>query len=167
MPSPREIVVNTGPLLALIAGVGDLSFLTKLYHRVAVPCEVANEIRVGGKTGFGLTEFQNATFLEIASHPVTLLPVLQNTLDLGEASVIQTALDQRIPTVCIDEPAGRRIARLHGLLLTGSLGIIVKATLAGEPFDVPAIIQRMQQHGIWISDRTKQDALMSLNRGTS
>ncbi len=40
MPEIKEIVINTGPLLALIAALGDLSFLKSLYKRVLVPLEV-------------------------------------------------------------------------------------------------------------------------------
>jgi predicted nucleic acid-binding protein len=36
--------------------------------------------------------------------------MLLNSLDAGEASVIQLALNERIRTVCIDESAGRRLA---------------------------------------------------------
>ena len=40
MPETEKLVINTGPLLALIAGVGDLSLLKLLYKRVLVPFEV-------------------------------------------------------------------------------------------------------------------------------
>ena len=40
MPETEELVINTGPLLALIAGVGDLSLLELLYKRVLVPLRV-------------------------------------------------------------------------------------------------------------------------------
>jgi predicted nucleic acid-binding protein len=36
------IVINTGPILALIAATGDLSLLPKLYSRVIVPREVCD-----------------------------------------------------------------------------------------------------------------------------
>jgi len=42
MPETEKLVINTGPLLALIAGVGDLSLLKLLYKRVLVPFEVEN-----------------------------------------------------------------------------------------------------------------------------
>ena len=44
MPSPERIVINTSPLLALIAGLEDLSFLETLYQEVLVPYEVDQEI---------------------------------------------------------------------------------------------------------------------------
>jgi len=75
-------------------------------------------------SGFGVGEFERSHFIEKGSHALTVAPFLRNVLDLGEASVIQFALDENIDTVCIDEALGRRIARLNGLKLTGSTGIL-------------------------------------------
>ena len=54
MPKTKELVINTGPLLALIAGVGDLLLLELLYKRVLVSFEVCQEIKAGGASGFGV-----------------------------------------------------------------------------------------------------------------
>jgi len=54
--------------------------------------------------------------------------------------------------VCIDELVGRRIARLYGLELTGSIGILVRARLEGQTFSMRGAIDRMQEHGIRLSD---------------
>jgi predicted nucleic acid-binding protein len=75
--------------------------------------------------------------LEIKTNLVILQPYLRNSLDLGEASVIQTALQESVHLVCIDEMVGRRIARLSGLNLTGSIGILLKAKSMGYPLSVP------------------------------
>lgn len=84
---------------------------------------------------------------------------LLHELDPGEASVIHTAITNRIPTVAIDEKAGRRIARLHGLQVTGSLGILIKAKEHGIIDSLSDCITRMQTHGIWISPPLIQQAL--------
>lgn len=101
MPETEDIVINTGPLLALIAGIGDLSLLERLYKRVLVPFEVCQEIEAGGFSGFGMREFRITSFLEKRSNLIEITPFLRNALDLGEASVIQLALDENIQTVCI------------------------------------------------------------------
>jgi predicted nucleic acid-binding protein len=44
MPDTEELVINTGPLIALIADIGDLSLLELLYKRVLVSFEVCQEI---------------------------------------------------------------------------------------------------------------------------
>lgn len=80
-------------------------------------------------------------------------PYLINSLDRGEASVIQAALDLGIDTVCIDEAVGRRIARLNGLNLTGSLGILIRAKRELGNISITEAIGSMRRNGIWISDR--------------
>ena len=62
MPETKELVINTGPLLALIAGIGDLSLLELLYKRVLVPFEVCQEIEAGGSSDFGVSEFRRSSF---------------------------------------------------------------------------------------------------------
>jgi predicted nucleic acid-binding protein len=149
--APKSIVINTGPLLALIAAWGTLQPLQPLYRRVLVPQEVGAEIRRGGEAGFGIAEFKDAGFLEHQPAPLSIAPFLRNSLDPGEAAVIQLALNEGIDTVCIDETAGRRIARLHELKLTGSVGILVRAKQSGQIFSMREAIARMQTQGIRLS----------------
>lgn len=155
----KRIVINTSPTLALIAALGDLKILRELYAEVWVPQEVCKEIAAGGPTGFGLPEFSEATWLEKPSQQVTPNPMLANSLDLGEAAVIQLALNQSIPTVCIDEAVGRRIARLSGLQLTGSIGILLRAKREGHPIIIKDSIQRMLDQGIRLSQKVIDVAL--------
>ena len=85
--------------------------------------------------------------------------LLQNSLDSGEAAVIQLALQQGIYLVAIDENVGRRFARLSGLTLTGSLSILLKAQKQGYPILMTEAIRRMRQRGIWLSDKVVDFAL--------
>ena len=81
MPEKETIVINTGPLIALIAGYGDLSLLQKIYKRVLVPFEVCQEIKAGGTNAFGLKEFVQSDFMEKQSAPLEILQFLKNSLD--------------------------------------------------------------------------------------
>ena len=88
---------------------------------------------------------------------------LRNALDLGEASVIQLALDENIHTVCIDESMGRRIARLNGLKLTGSVGVLIRAKKDGFGFSMSEAINRTQSQGIYLSQKVVDFALKQVN----
>lgn len=158
MPGPRDLVINTGPLLALTAA-GHLDVLRPLFHRVVVPSEVCREITAGGRTQFARAEFAAADWLEQRTAPTPLPPFLRTVLDPGEASVIALALTESIETVCIDETLGRRIARLHELAVTGSLGILIQAKQHGLPVSVRSSIGRMRQHGIWLSPTLEAECL--------
>ncbi|MEH1866036.1 MAG: DUF3368 domain-containing protein [Nostoc sp.] len=151
MPNTEIIVINTAPLISLVAALGDLDVL-QLYTQVLVPFEVCQELLAGGASGFAVTEFEAATWLQKWQTPLNISPLLLNSLDLGEASVIQLALNESIKTVCIDETVGRRIARLSGLTLTGSIGILLRAKKEGYPMLMRQAIERMLNRGIRLSE---------------
>lgn len=153
MPDHPALVINTGPLIALVAAVGDLTTLQHLYRRVVVPHEVCLEILAAGDDGFAAPQFSAATWLERLESPRQINQYLLNSLDKGEASVIQAALDLGIDTVCIDEAVGRRIARLNGLKLTGSLGVLIRAKRELGGISITDAIESMRRKGIWISDQ--------------
>ncbi len=165
MPDTKEIVINTGPIIALVAGFGDLNILQRMYQRVLVPYEVHQEIQVGGPHQFGVKEFKDASWLEKWPEALYIAPLLLNTLDSGEASVIQLALNEKIRTVCIDESRGRRIARLSGLSLTGSIGILLRAKREGHIYSIRNMLERMLEKGVWLSQKVVDFALRQAGEG--
>ena len=151
MPDLKDIVINTGPLLAIIAAQGSLSILQDLYRQVFIPYEVKKELTGYGTSRFGVREFKEARYLVVNSRPLSMPPILQNTLDSGEASVIRLALIKKIDTVCIDETTGRRIARLYNLKVTGSLGILLRAKNEGYPISLKYAIEQMRKKDIYLT----------------
>ncbi|MGB0561215.1 MAG: DUF3368 domain-containing protein [Spirulinaceae cyanobacterium] len=156
----KTIVTNTSPLIAIVAATGDLALLKKLNLQTIVPYEVAQEIFSGGRDRLGTQAFNRATWLNVQPQLLNIAPYLLNTLDRGEASVIQTALNLQIETVCIDEKVGRRVARLSQLQLTGSIGLLLKAKQSGQLESMAEAIRRMQQSGIRLSQKVIDFALM-------
>jgi predicted nucleic acid-binding protein len=69
------------------------------------------------------------------------------------------ALNRNIQTVCIDEAVGRRVARLSGLSLTGSIGILLRAKQKGYPVNIQQAIERMLNRGIRLSESVINFAL--------
>lgn len=151
------VVINTGPLLALIAAIGDLELLRTLYARVVVPFEVAHELKASPHNRFGSDVVERTSWLVTTQQPTAIQVLLRQSLDPGEAAVIQLAMDEQVPLVCIDELAGRRVARLSGLKVTGSLGVLLRALSEGLEVDVSAAMRRMKSHGIWLSDRVVRE----------
>jgi predicted nucleic acid-binding protein len=155
----KKIVTNTGPIIALVAAWGNLNILKELYKQVIVSYEVSQEILAGGPDGFAVKEFQNASWMDMRDEPIDILPHLSNSLDSGEASVIQLAINEGITNVCIDEEVGRRIARLNNLKVTGSTGVLVRAINEGFIFSMADAIQNMKRQGVWLSDQVIEFAL--------
>lgn len=71
MLSAQRIVINTAPILAIVAALGDLSVF-QLYQEVLVPLEVGQEIFAGGSDGFAIAEFEAATWLNKQNEPLTI-----------------------------------------------------------------------------------------------
>ena len=155
--------MNTGPIIALIAGLNNLEILKRLYNKVIVPYEVSEEILVKSKENYDAKVFKQNKWINKRNKPVKVEPFLKNSLDKGEASVIQTATNENIKTVCIDEVAGRRIARLNNLKVTGSLGIIISAIKKGENLNIEKTIKKMRKNGVWISKELEQKAIKLVN----
>lgn len=153
MPSPDRLVINTGPLIALVAGMGDLDLLRELYREVIVPLEVADEIAALRTSQFVQPEFARAIWLTRRTAPVKLPPWLGSVLDRGEAAVIQLALEENLTTVCIDEAAGRRVAQLSGLFVTETLGILLRAKRESKVSSLRTILDRMRANGVWLGDK--------------
>ena len=100
-----------------------------------------------------------AAWCEMRSpRPSTPDPLLQR-LGAGEAAVIQTAQEEGLPLVVIDELRGRRAARLAGLRVIGSLGLLVELHHAGLLPSVDDSIRRMQAKGIHLTPHLIQTTL--------
>lgn len=159
-----DIVINTGPLIAMVAATGNLNWLPSMYGRIVIPYEVLLEIEAGGP---GNTEIVALRAIErqvlIGRQSTQIDAAMLRELDLGESSVISSALLHAIDTVAIDEKAGRRLARIHGLNVTGSIGILLKAKRHGFLPNLGECIARMRAHGIWISAELTQEVLHRAN----
>ncbi len=162
MPEPPRLVINTGPLIALVAALDDLAVLESLYREVLVPFEVCREIRVQGYQAFATRQFEEARWLTKKDRPLEIDPLLANSLDIGEAAVIQLALNEQVSTVAIDETVGRRVAKLSGLQLTGSIGILLRARREGLSFSMRAAMNRMRARGVWLSQQVVDYALRTV-----
>lgn len=154
-----DMVINTGPIIALTAATDDLSWLDVLYREIFMPREVLIELEAGGVDCAEVLAVRASQVIHCIETPIELPVLLRSQLDSGEASVIQTAASHQIPLVAIDEKLGRRVARLHGLRVTGSIGILVKASKAQLIPDLNKCFNRMHEKGVWISETLQKQAL--------
>lgn len=147
-----------------MAALGSLDLLGKIYQRVLFSDIVAQEIQQAGRLGFGVDAFdaalQSGAPFELTEHRAPIAPWLAAVLDAGEASVIALANEAKVPLVGIDELAGRRVARLNGLQVTGSLGILIKLKAAGHIAEIAPCLARMRTQGIWLSAELQAQVLL-------
>jgi predicted nucleic acid-binding protein len=139
------LVVDTGPLVALARG-GALEAIGSLPIDFVAPREVAEELERGEEGGRLSARPDWLTVLDLSA---PLEPIGALALDVGEAAVIQLALERGIETVCIDETKGRRYARSLGLAVTGTLGLLLRAKSFGAIERLEPVVRRMQASGVW------------------
>jgi predicted nucleic acid-binding protein len=158
MQNKPSLVINTSPLVALAAALDDFHVLAGVVTLV-VPGEVMAELEAGAGLDETAKLVRSAAWCAIRKPFATLPPALLGTLGSGEAGVNHTALSEGISTVVIDERKGRRLATLHGLRVTGSLGLLLALRKKGLGPTIPQAITRMQSKGIHLSDRLVSEAL--------
>jgi predicted nucleic acid-binding protein len=148
-------VINTGPLLALMRG-GVIAQLRSLPYRFISTPHVMSELASLAPDPAQL----------IAKAGVVIEPLqggldarLRKSLDDGEASVIQLALQRGVRTVCIDEKKGRRFARRRGLILTGALGLLLQLKRRKLIGAIAPVIDRMVAAGTFLSEELIGDVL--------
>jgi len=155
-------VINTSPAIHLQAVLpGGLGLLTRLVGDVIMPHEVMQELAAGIARDDTLRHAQSTPGLIIRQTTVLLAAWLKTEMYLGEPAVIQTAVDEGVGTVILDDLKARRIARRLGLAVTGTLGVLLLAKASGHLPSVSDAIQKLQQRGMWLDEKVIAAALQT------
>lgn len=157
-PDPHPVILNTGPILAL-GVIGQLDLLRRLYSKVYVPEAVAQEVLRGGPAGTGAAAFARAAWIERRAVQTVIHPLVVATLGEGEAAVVTLAMELGVRHVLIDETAGRRIAQLLGLEVSGTVGALLRAKREGHISAIRPLLDQLRVHGVWLGRRVYELAL--------
>jgi predicted nucleic acid-binding protein len=123
------VVADTGPLNYLVL-IGAVDVLQPLYTRVIVPQTVVEELKeVGAPAAVGAWIAQPPGWLDVRPDPPSD-PTLR-FLDPGESAALTLAELLKADEVLIDDWAGRTEAQRRRLNVTGTLGVLADAHLAG------------------------------------
>ena len=135
------VVSDTTPLNYLIL-IGQAHLLHELYGRVALPRAVYRELqRENTPEDVRVWVTTHPEWLEV--HPVGE-PDSTLSLGLGEREAITLARQLRADLILLDDRKARRVAREHGLTVTGTLAVLATAAERGL-VELPAAISRLRQ----------------------
>jgi hypothetical protein len=126
---------------------------------VISPWEVGHELAAGHAKDAIWKEIQSLSGILLRSKAVAVHPLLSTQIDLGEAAVIQTALDEAHDAVILDDLKARRIAQTLGIQVTGTLGILLQAKQVGLLPSVSAAIAALEARGMWIAPELAAKAI--------
>ena len=117
-----RLVSNTSPLIAL----AKLGMLSLVGEEVVIPGAVFAELTESTKDyADELGAWCNGKVLEVRDRKA--VNYLELMLDRGEAEVIALAEELKMTIVLIDDVKARRIAKLRGLNVVGTIGILLDA----------------------------------------
>lgn len=77
----------------------------------------------------------------------------------GEAEVLGLGLENPGSLLIFDDQLARRIANIHKLKYTGTLGVLVKAKKLGYLSSIAPVIAMLKQQGMWLNDSIINDVL--------
>jgi predicted nucleic acid-binding protein len=158
-PSGRICICNTSPLFYLHQ-VKRLPLLKDLYDGIVTTPEVQEELAAGAVGGEDVPDLRGYDWIRI--QPVAIPSYLDLITDLGrgEASVLALGLEtRRTSLVVIDDKLGRQIARLRGLAVTGTAGVLLKAKQLGKITAVRPILNDMVLAGFRLHPDVVADIL--------
>ena len=146
----KTAVVNASPLIQL-AKIERLNLLNEFFGSVRVPRAVINEIKDLALTGLAYEPFDVTDNFAVNS--------LLHPLHMGEAEVIIGALQCRADFAVLDDMDARKKARILGLDVIGTLGILQRAKKQGIIFDLESDIIRLRNLGMYMTDALVQKIL--------
>jgi predicted nucleic acid-binding protein len=152
-------VVNASPIIAL-AQVEALDLLTRLAAEVLVPQAVVAEVCAGPPDDPARRALERGWGAR-APHTDVPASVLEWSLGQGESAVLATALARTGSTAILDDAEARACARVLGVHVLGSLGIVLRAKRNGLIPSAAGLIRRLREVGLFIDDVTIANALQS------
>ncbi len=121
----KAVISDTSPLSYLLL-IGEIEILPELFGAVIVPSCVLKELQHPKAPPEVRQWAQRPPEWLRESSPLYLLTDLD--LDPGETEAISLAKEHAGSLLIIDEVKGRAAAALHGILITGTLGILEEAS---------------------------------------
>lgn len=143
---------NTTPLFAFSA-LRRLDVIQSIFGELFVTDSVIAECAFGGL--ITVPDLKAVSWIRIVPSPSRPDPRFF-ALDAGERDTLSMALDRKADLVLIDERLGRNLAEYHGLVVVGTLGILLKAKKSGL---IPAFlpeVRKLQDFGFWFQEKLVQ-----------
>lgn len=159
-----HVVSDASPLI-LLAKIGRLDLLKKLYSEVFIPREVEREVtrQEASPITLGFREgWIKVVEVELFSEVIEVSEKLG--LHKGEMYALSLALHVDIKEFLADDKLARIAARILGLKGIGCLGVVMKAYEKGiiTRNDATNAIRKLVEVGLWISPEVLGEVLTAL-----
>jgi predicted nucleic acid-binding protein len=130
-----------------------MSLIKKLFREVYIPEAVKQEVISGGTDSLGVKEIKTEKWIRARKIKNKLAKeYLLTEIHDGEAEVIILAEELKADIIIMDDKLGRRIAKLRGFKVVGTLRILIAAKKKGLIIEIKPLIEKLKEAGFWISD---------------
>lgn len=145
----HSLVIADTSCLILLSKIDELDLLKRLYKRVLITREVADE------------------FMQQVPHWIEVVQevekqyqsLLELEIDRGEASSLALALQLGNALLVLDDLKARKVAQKLGLTFTGTFGVLAKAKLQGRIPSLKPILEKVRNTNFRISEKILQETL--------
>ena len=145
------IISDSSPLISL-AIIGKLNILTYLYEEIYVPTAVYKEVVRSNKPfAKELRLFLTGKIKNVKNKMA--VDILLSDIGAGEAEAIVLALEQHPDVILIDDLKARRFARIKGLNVMGTMGLLLMAKKAGLVTEIKPLLSGLLANNIRISSK--------------
>jgi len=151
---PDLVICNTSPLFYLYQ-LQHLALLQKLYGRIIVPEAVVEELKAGQEQGEDVHDIDAYRWIEVRRVRVPQLVELNTDFGPGETQVMALALEEAGYLVIVDDWLAREFARIRGLQITGTAGVLLKAKQQGYIPMVNPLLDRLIDMGFRLSEAVR------------
>jgi predicted nucleic acid-binding protein len=138
--------------------LGQLDLLRTLYSRLLVPESVVAELQVGRARGHEVPTVADHPWMVVVSSPTLSLLALATDLGQGESEAIAVAHERR-GMLILDDALARRHATLLGVPCTGTLGVLLKAKVAGHLKQIAPLVHDLVELGFHLAPSTREAVL--------
>jgi hypothetical protein len=154
----KRAIANASPLICLDK-INKLELLGDIYEQIMITTEVMKEI-ADGKNGPALVKKIKALpWAKIVETTEAPRDLVEWDLGKGETSIIAWAGQYPGILLIIDDRAASRCAKIYGLEVIGTIGVLLRAKELGMVTEIKSSIDALVQSGFWISDHFRKSIL--------
>ena len=147
-------ISNTSPLI-LLDKVDCLWILGKLFEKVYISASVNKEWL---RPGDYITP-QWVTMSDLDTKAISMAEEMSQWMDKGEADTIALSSAIKADFLLIDDLKARKHAKILGLQITGTVGVLVVANRKGLIAEIKPLLEELKKHRFYISEDIYAEAL--------
>ncbi len=155
---PEAVISNTSPLQYLYQ-LGQFALLSRFYPQVIIPPAVVQELADGHALGVALPVLEQVPWVQVQAPISAQVWQVASTLGAGEREALALALTTPNALLLLDDGRARRFGRLLGLRMTGTVGVLARATREGLVPRLAPLLDRLDALGFRLSAQARTMAL--------